>query len=110
MIIGTLVIAIAVGFGCLGLNPIQEYPPVNSPPDTNNAITKEMCDQYRGNWNPCGSACRGAPDGTACITMCVSYCECGGIAGFQCPPSYICMDYLPKGAADAMGICKRTSQ
>jgi hypothetical protein len=38
--------------------------------------------------------------------QCVHQCECGGIAGFGCPTGYTCTDYLPKGAADAMGVCK----
>lgn len=78
--------------------------------DTGNAITQEMCAQYGGHWNECGSACRGAPDNTPCVLMCVQYCECGGIAGFACPPGYVCTDYLPEGAADAMGICKKVSE
>lgn len=112
LVIGAFIISFSIVFGCLGFNPGQVYPPPEgpSPPDTANAVTKEMCDQYHGYWNSCGSACRGAPEGTACVMMCVSYCECGGIAGFQCPPGYVCMDYLPKGAVDAMGICKRVSQ
>ena len=69
-------------------------------------MTRELCEAGRGKWNECGSACRGAPEGTPCILMCVQYCECGGIAGFGCPTGYFCTDYLPKGAADAMGICK----
>ena len=104
------VLAIAlmlVAFGCIGTSP---SPPKDNGTDTGNAITREMCEQYKGHWNECGSACRGAPEGTACTMNCVFYCECGGIAGFGCPPGYICTDYLPKGAADAMGICKKVSE
>ena len=79
--------------------------------ETGNGITESMCTQYGGHWNPCGSACRGAPSGTVCIMMCVPYCECGGIAGFGCPPGYICTDYLPSPTTpDAMGICKKVSE
>lgn len=84
----------------------------NPPPNgsTGTAITETMCTQYGGHWNPCGSACRGAPPGTACIEMCVPYCECGGIAGFGCPPGYVCTDYLPSPTTpDALGTCKKTS-
>ena len=69
-------------------------------------INKELCESARGNWNECASACRGAPAGTACTLQCVQQCECGGIAGFGCPKEYHCTDYLPIGAADAMGVCK----
>lgn len=61
--------------------------------DTKNAITKEMCQNAGGNWNSQTPAC-----------------QCGGIAGFKCPPSYVCTDYSSKGAADAMGICKKGSE
>lgn len=97
-------------------------PPIipNPQPNASNAsnptnpagLTKELCEGARGHWNDCGSACRGAPPGTVCITVCVAYCECGGIAGFGCPDGYECSDYLPTDkngnpVPDAMGICKK---
>lgn len=89
--------------------PGQEVPLEVEPPsgELGGDIPEEVCRGAGGNWNPCGSACRGAPEGTACIKVCVPYCECGGIAGFGCPEGTACSDYLPEGAADAMGICKR---
>ena len=100
-----VVALLLVAFGCISV-------PVNPSDgnDTGAGITKEMCQGAGGNWDECGSACRGAPPGTACILMCVQYCECGGIAGFRCPAGYVCTDYLPKGAADAMGICRKVSE
>jgi hypothetical protein len=99
--------------GCVGGGnpPVQNWTnqsngSQNQTPPGVEPLTKELCEAARGLWNECGSACRGAPEGTACIMMCVQYCECGGIAGFGCPDGYGCTDYLPKGAADAMGICK----
>jgi hypothetical protein len=71
-------------------------------------MTRELCESARGNWNECGSACRGAPEGTGCIAQCIKQCECGGFAGFGCPAGYYCTDYLPVGAADALGICNKT--
>jgi len=70
-------------------------------------MTQELCESAHGSWNECASACRGAPEGTTCVAMCVQECECGGIAGFGCPNGYHCTDYLPAGAADAMGVCKK---
>jgi hypothetical protein len=70
-------------------------------------MTRELCESGGGNWNACGSACRGAPAGTACTEQCVQQCECGGIAGFGCPQGHYCTDYLPKYAADAMGVCRK---
>ncbi|MGV8085146.1 MAG: hypothetical protein ACP5N9_02730 [Candidatus Bilamarchaeum sp.] len=93
--------------GCVSNNPQNSS---NNSVDTQNAITKAMCDSAGGHWNSCGSACRGAPEGTACTKQCVQYCECGGIAGFVCPAGFVCTDYLPSPSTpDAMGVCKKTS-
>lgn len=97
-------LVLLVSFGCTGPKDGQ-----GNGTDISNAITQKMCEQYSGHWNPCGSACRGSQD-EACILMCVEYCECGGIAGFGCPPGFVCTEYEPKGAADAMGICKKVSE
>ena len=70
------------------------------------AMTKGLCEAARGSWNECASACRDATLDQPCTLQCVQECECGGIAGFGCPEGYACTDYLPKGAADAMGVCK----
>lgn len=72
-------------FGC-----ISPQKPTNSV-DTSNAITAKMCKDFRGNWN-----------GTNCL--------CGGIAGFACPPGYVCTEYFPPNAADSMGVCKKSTQ
>ena len=107
--------------GLLILGCTSETSPVPNQTSSNNTIvnstnitqenetaqlTNETCQAAGGRWDECGSACRGAPSGTECIAMCVQYCECG--ASSQCPEGYICTDYLPKGAADAIGICKKT--
>lgn len=100
-----LILAVVlIAAGCTGTKPID--PNDNVSVDT--GITKTMCDNAGGHWNECGSACRGAPPGTACTMNCVFYCECGG--NYKCPAGYVCSDYLPKGASDAMGICKKVSE
>ena len=116
-------LAILVGLVMLSYGCLAVQPPANSSPPviTNSTPTgpgepglkKELCESARGHWNDCGSACRGAPPGTACPMVCIAECECGGIAGFGCPDGYRCSDYLPKDkngnpVPDAMGICKRT--
>jgi hypothetical protein len=116
MAASALIVVALLLFGCVGGgNPptqnntngtLNNSNGTHVPPSETKQLTKELCEGARGHWNECGSACRGAPEGTACIMMCVQYCECGGIAGFGCPKGYQCGDYLPKGAADAMGICK----
>ena len=107
IIVGILVLLL---YGCLQAGNLPSNQ-TGGGTGTGTGITESMCTQYGGHWNPCGSACRGEPSDTACIEMCVPYCECGGIAGFGCPPSYICTDYLPsQGTPDAMGICKKVSE
>jgi hypothetical protein len=66
-------------------------------------MTEELCKSSGGHWNICAhpSYC----SGDTCTADCVAECECGGIAGFGCPAGYRCTDYLPKYAADAMGVC-----
>jgi len=71
---------------------------------TNYTMGKELCEEYGGHWNECGSACTGQPPGTACIAVCIAQCECGGIAGWQCPPGYYCMRSSYK--ADELGVCR----
>ncbi|MBI4019792.1 MAG: hypothetical protein HY367_00545 [Candidatus Aenigmarchaeota archaeon] len=61
------------------------------------------CVRAGGNWNECGSACTGEPPGTACTKVCVPQCECGGIAGYRCPPGYTCR--LSGQVADELGRC-----
>jgi len=75
--------------------------------DSDSQMSEQLCKSSGGYWNECASACRGALDGTICTLQCVLQCECGGIAGFRCPSGYICTDYLPIGASDAMGVCKK---
>lgn len=99
-------------FGCTSNQPNNSTynNDSNSHVDTNNAITKSMCDSSGGHWVECGSACRGAPKGTVCSEQCVQYCMCGGIAGFSCPAGFVCTDYLPSSTTpDAMGVCKKSS-
>lgn len=106
------VIAILITSGCVGgPGAKNETNGTNQTGGGPPPLTKELCEGARGHWNECGSACRGAPEGTPCIMMCVQYCQCGGIAGFGCPEGYECSDYLPKyengdPVPDAMGICK----
>jgi hypothetical protein len=107
-LIALAVVALVVGFGCISAPPLP--PPGQNGTDSDGTLTKALCVDAGGLWNECGSACRGAPDGTACIMMCVQYCECGGLAGFRCPSGHTCTDYLPsKDTPDAMGICKKLS-
>ncbi|MEM3556215.1 MAG: DUF333 domain-containing protein [Candidatus Micrarchaeia archaeon] len=67
-------------------------------------MNRELCEKYGGHWNECGSACTGEPPGTVCIAVCIAQCECGGIAGWSCPPGYYCK--LSGGIPDELGVCK----
>jgi hypothetical protein len=65
-----------------------------------------VCQEAGGHWNECSNRCRldnqGNPD-VVCTEMCEPLCECGGIAGFNCPEGYSCN--MPAGIPDALGYC-----
>lgn len=65
-------------------------------------ITKAQCEQAKGHWNECGSACAGT-GAEMCIAVCQPQCECSGIAGFNCPQGYKCR--LSGKIADELGVC-----
>ena len=65
-------------------------------------ISKKQCEQANGLWNECGSPCAGT-DADFCIEICQVQCECGGIAGFNCPEGYKCR--LTGKIADEIGVC-----
>ncbi|MDP3766247.1 MAG: hypothetical protein Q8R04_07075 [Nanoarchaeota archaeon] len=65
-------------------------------------ITNKQCSDAKGNWNDCGSPCAGTGS-EFCIQMCQAQCECGGIAGFNCPKGFKCR--LTGKIADEMGAC-----
>jgi len=65
-------------------------------------MSKDLCESAKGNWNECSSPCLGTGSDT-CIQVCVAQCECGGIAGFECPDEYNCR--LSGKIADEMGAC-----
>ncbi len=70
------------------------------------AITAGSCQAAGGHWTDCGSRCQldnAGKTGVACPALCESLCECGGIAGFQCPSGSTCQ--LPSGITDALGYC-----
>lgn len=79
---------------------------IDTVPRTKDGITQTMCEAARGHWNACASPCRNKP-GEICIQVCQPECECGGIAGWQCPVSSVCTDYVPSAQTpDAMGVCR----
>lgn len=65
-------------------------------------ITKLQCANSNGKWNECGSPCAGT-GAEFCIQLCSPQCECGGIAGFKCPPGYKCR--LSGKTAGEIGVC-----
>lgn len=65
-------------------------------------ISEQQCRDAGGNWNECSSPCLGE-ESDACIQVCVAQCECGGIAGFNCPEGYECK--ISDNYPDAMGRC-----
>jgi len=65
-------------------------------------ISQKSCSESGGHWNECGSPCAGTGS-DFCIESCEEMCECGGIAGFNCPNGYTCL--LSGKIADEMGKC-----
>jgi hypothetical protein len=66
-----------------------------------------QCQTAGGHWNECGSRCAINMQGqgnTMCPAMCEALCECGGIAGWQCPTGRVCD--MPEGVVDALGVCE----
>jgi len=87
-----------------GDNICQENEKQNCPADCGGfqGITKLQCTQSKGNWNDCGSPCAGT-GAKFCIEVCSPQCECGGIAGFNCPAGFKCR--LTGKIADEFGVC-----
>ena len=69
-------------------------------------MTAEYCTNNGGHWNECSSKCailNQGKEGVVCTLQCEQLCECGGIAGFNCPPGFQCR--MPQGIPDALGYC-----
>jgi len=79
--------------------------PVIEPSDE--ASEERRCTSAGGRWNDCASPCRNLGPDAACIEMCISVCECGGVEEWTCPAGTVCTDYepLPRSAAST-GICR----
>lgn len=71
-------------------------------------MTQNLCSSSGGHWNECSNRChldnQGKND-AACTMQCEALCECGGIAGFSCPPGYICKLPNNPDIRDALGYC-----
>lgn len=65
-------------------------------------IAEQQCKDANGYWNECGSPCAGT-GAEMCIQVCEVQCQCGGIAGFNCPEKYKCR--LSGKIADEIGVC-----
>ncbi len=56
-------------------------------------MSGELCRAGGGNWNECSNRCQldnQGKQGIACTMQCEALCECGGIAGFNCPAGFAC--------------------
>ena len=83
-------------------NTTNPKEPIKDQPNGLGGITEQQCIEAKGHWNECGSPCAGT-DAEVCIQMCQVQCECGGIAGFNCPEGYKCR--LSGKIMDEMGVC-----
>jgi hypothetical protein len=99
----------------LDQDPYKERPSddsvsvINEPTDepSDQGSEQELCESAGGNWNICGSPCRNLEPDMACIEMCVSQCECGGVEEWTCPSDTVCEDYEPlPRTASSTGVCR----
>lgn len=80
-------------------------------PDSPNSMNQVLCESSGSNWNNCGSKCQidhQGTEGIMCPAVCEEICECGGFAGFHCPPGYTCK--TPPNLMDAGGYCIPTNK
>ena len=73
-----VVVAIIAAVGYINNSPPAQ-PALNDTntyvPPVTGTISKDACYSLGGQWNDCGSACRGAPQGTVCVQVCVPQCD-----------------------------------
>jgi hypothetical protein len=98
---------VAAGYPIMKSNPPQCITPDGQTfiEEIKNPL-EQLCNESGGNWNICSSKCmidNQGKTGVACTMMCEALCECGGIAGFNCPMGYACK--MPLGIPDALGYC-----
>jgi hypothetical protein len=73
-------------------------------------IDQDLCESSGGHWNECSNKCQldnQGKEGVGCTMQCEALCECGGIAGFNCPGGYDCK--MPQDIADALGYCVKST-
>ncbi len=68
-----------------------------SNPEEKGDFDKNLCEDAGGDWESCGSYCRGE-DADVCVQLCAQYCEC--LDDNQCPVGFSCEDVI-----DGVGIC-----
>lgn len=64
-------------------------------------LTEATCSDAGGDWESCGSACRGeeAEDpGVVCAEVCVEYCHCHHDG--ECPHNHVCSEVI-----EDTGVC-----
>lgn len=97
IILGICVLLFAAALGIVQM--INNEEEVLPEPVNVMELTEEMCTASGGEWNSCGSACRGE-DAAACVQVCVEMCEC--TLNETCPLGFACIQMI-----DGVGVCAR---
>tara|TARA_Y100000590_G_scaffold300862_1_gene339202 strand:- start:321 stop:653 length:333 start_codon:yes stop_codon:yes gene_type:complete len=94
LVIGVVLVAMVLGIGRLIAGDTG-----GGTADPLVQIEEPACTAAGGEWNSCGSPCRGT-DSEFCIQVCVGQCMCE--SNEDCPFGYECSDKI-----DGKGICKK---
>lgn len=91
---------LVVVLAALALGIYQRFNPRVDRAEVDNAyLNEQTCTASGGNWNDCGSACRGQ-DVAVCVQVCVAMCECQN--DNQCPYGFSCGEVI-----DGVGVCSK---
>jgi len=75
---------------------------ISEPQQQTHAIVESVCEDSEGEWESCGSLCRGevvvGVDNIVCAEVCVEYCYCRDDG--QCPEDHHCSEFI-----NETGIC-----
>lgn len=94
-----IIFLVMICAGALGYYRHNNIQTIQSLGEALPVLDELSCKAAGGNWNACGSACRGMDTGKACITLCVAQCLCK--ADDDCPYGYACGAVI-----DGEGICQ----
>lgn len=96
LVIGVVIVALVLAFVRLVVGESASNGGIADPLIQ---LEEPACTAAGGEWNSCGSPCRGS-DSPLCIQVCVGQCMCE--TNEDCPFGYECSDMI-----EGKGICKK---